>query len=101
MSEDDETTIYQLHRMLVDHGVEISLSTILRCRTTLGWNFRGSGYCQLICEEDKVKRLEWAQHHKDDNFNNVIWTNECTVQLENHRRVCCRKIGHAPKPKPL
>ena len=37
MQRDDETTAYQLHQMLVDNGITISLRTILRCRTALGW----------------------------------------------------------------
>ena len=100
MTRDDETTATQLHRMLLDNEVDISLSTILRCRTSLGWTFRGSAYCQLIRENNKVKRLEWAQRNKDDNFDDVIWTDECSIQLENHRRFCCRKEGQPPKPKP-
>ena len=59
MSEDDETAAYLLHRMLVDYWLDTSLSTILRCRTTLGWTFTGSAYCQLIRDDNKVKRLEW------------------------------------------
>lgn len=100
MREDDETTATQLHRMLQENAIDISLSTILRCRTSLGWTFRGSTYCQLIRDANKVKRLAFAQAHRDDTFSDVIWTDECTVQLENHRRFCCRKIGEAPKPKP-
>ena len=100
MQKDDETTAYQLHHLLVENEIEISLKTVLRCRTTLGWTFRGSAYCQLIREANKVKRLQWSEQHKDDNFDDVIWTDEATVQLETHRRFCCRKIGQAPKPKP-
>ena len=100
MQKDDETTAYQLHHLLVENRIQISFKTILRCRTTLGWTFRGSAYCQLIREGNKVKRLHWSEQHKDDDFNDVIWTDEATIQLETHRRFCCRKIGHAPKPKP-
>ena len=100
MQRDDETTAYQLHQMLVESEISISLRTILRCRTSLGWTFRGSAYCQLIREANKVKRLEWSERYKDDNFDDVIWTDESTIQLENHRRFCCRKQGQAPKPKP-
>ena len=100
MQKDDETTAYQLHHLLVENRIEISLKTVLRCCTTLGWTFRGSAYCQLIREANKVKRLQWSEQHKDDNFDDVIWTDEATVQLETHRRFCCRKIGQAPKPKP-
>ena len=48
MREDDETTTYQLHSLLVMHGFTISRRTVLRCRKSLGWTFRGSAYCQLI-----------------------------------------------------
>jgi len=30
----------------------------------------------------------------------VIWSDECSVQLETHRRFCCCKKGEAPKSKP-
>ena len=41
MEKDDETTAYQLHKMLTDNGYSLSISTILRCRLELGWTFRG------------------------------------------------------------
>ena len=100
MREDDETTAEQLHRSLISRGIRISKKTILRCRTDLGWTFRGSAYCQLIRESNKAKRLQWAQDHMQDNFDDVIWTDECSVQLETHKRFCCRKQGEAPRPKP-
>ena len=100
MRLDDETTAYQLHSILTSKGIPISLRTILRCRTSLGWTFRGSSYCQLIRTENKAKRLEWAQQHRSDTFDEVVWTDECTVQLETHRRFCCRKRGEPPRNKP-
>lgn len=100
MREDDETTAYQLHALLLSRGYQISKKTILRCRTALGWTFRGSAYCQLIREGNKIKRLDWAREHLQDNFDNVVWTDECSVQLETHKRFCCRKQGEPPRPKP-
>lgn len=100
MREDDETTAYQLHRILTSKGYQISCRTILRCRTALGWTFRGSAYCQLIREPNKEKRLNWARKHLNDNFDNVVWTDECSVQLESHKRFCCRKQGEPPRLKP-
>ena len=35
MNEDDETTATQLHSILLEEGIKISLRTILRCRTSL------------------------------------------------------------------
>lgn len=100
MRQDDETTAYQLHALLVAHGYSLSIWTVLRCRTSLGWTFRGSSYCQLIREANKAKRLAWAQQHIGDDFENVVWTDECTVQLQMHRRYCCRKRKEPPRLKP-
>ncbi len=70
MQKDDETTASQLHRLLIDKGHPLSLRTILRCRTGLGWTFCGSVYCQLIRHANKAKRLEWASKYWEDDFMN-------------------------------
>ena len=75
MTVNDETTASQLHKLLVEKGVTISITTILRCRDQLGWTFRGSAYCQMIRAANKVKRLEWARNNLDeveDGFEDVI-----------------------------
>lgn len=100
MQADDETTASQLHRLLVSRGHKISLPTILRCRKALGWTFRGSAYCQLIRHANKQKRLDWARQNVAMAFEDVVWTDECTVQLQSHRRFCCRKRGQPVKNKP-
>ena len=104
--EDDETTATQLHTLLISYGVSISLSTILRSRTLLGWTFRGSKYCQLIRDQNKKKRFAWAFEQLievlENGFEDVIWTDETTVQLETHRRHAYRKKGEQAvlKPRP-
>ena len=100
MDRDDETSAHQLHVLLLRNGYNISLKTVLRCRRSLGWTFRGSSYCQLIRDVNKKKRLEWALQNKDDDFLDVIYTDESSIQLESHRRFCCRKKGCAPRLKP-
>ena len=50
LEKDDETTAYQLHHMLIENGIQISL----RCRSSLGCTFQGSAYCQLIHEQNNV-----------------------------------------------
>lgn len=100
---DDETTACQLHQLLLRSRHYISLRTILRCRTELGWTFRGSAYCQLIRAVNKEKRLQWARDNlieASNGFNDVIWTDESSIQLETHRRHSYRKLGDAPKCKP-
>ena len=103
MRSDDETTAKQLQQLLTEHGYTISKKNILCCRTVLGWTFRGSSYCQLIRDANKEKRLSWALKYRseaDGGFGDVLWTDESSVQLETHRRFCCRKKGEAPKNKP-
>ena len=48
MRTDDERTAVQLHRLFNDKGYSISLRTVIQCRVSLGWTFRGSSHCQLI-----------------------------------------------------
>ena len=104
MQDDDETTAVQLQKLLEDRGFPLSLKTILSSRRKLGWTFRGSAHCQLIRDVNKVKRLEWAKANEENartnNFKRVVWTDECSVQLETLRRFSFRKEGCQPKPKP-
>jgi len=99
-SEDDETTATQLQAKLASHEIYVSLATILRSRKQLQWVYRGSAYCQLIRHENKEKRLNWARTFLHDSFNNVVWSDKTTVQLETHRCFCYRKEGEKPRPKP-
>jgi len=66
----------------------------------MGWVYRGSAYCQLIRNENKQKWLEWAQRNLYENFDDVIWSDEASIQLDSHKRYCCRKEGERPRPKP-
>lgn len=103
MRKDDETTAVQLHALLASKGHTLSLTYILRCRKSLGWTFRGSAYCQMLREQNKAKRLEWATQYLTEGqtgFLDVFFTDETSVQLESHRRFCCRKRGERPKNKP-
>ncbi len=54
----------------------------------------------MIRDANKQKRLDWALANTDRNFADVIWTDETSVQLESHRRFCCRKNGQKPRNKP-
>ena len=101
MQQDDETTGQELVSFLQrEENVSVSVQTARRGRKQLGWTSRGTAYCQLIRQGNRVKRLEWAQENLDANFENVIWTDETTVQLESHRRFCCKKKGQKPRYKP-
>ena len=72
MQRDDETTAIQLQKLLVSRGYKISIRTVLHCRSSLGWTFRGSAYCQLIRDVNKQKRLAWALAHQNDTFDDYF-----------------------------
>ena len=103
MLKDDETLAYQLHKILLEKGINVSQRSILRCRKRLGWTFRGSAYCQVIRQKNKEKRLQWAQEYlneSEDGFGNVIWSDESSIQCETHKHYCYRKKNCPPKGKP-
>ena len=95
-----QTTATELDRLLQANGIKLSRSTILRYRRQLGWIYRGAAYCQLIREPNKLKRLSWCMENQCTDFHNVIWSDETSIQLENHRRLSHRKRGEKPRPKP-
>ena len=104
MREDDETTAVQVHTLLTSCGISISLPTILRSHAELGWTFRGSKYCLLIRHVNHEKRFQFVYNnyleHLNNGLENVIWSDETTVQLESHRRHSYRKRGEQPTLKP-
>ena len=98
MADNDQLTSRQLYRMLEEAYpcIDISISTLKRARRELGWVGKRTRYCALISENNKEKRVTWCQQQlrtSDLDFENVVWTDECTVQLESHRRWTFHRIG--------
>ena len=104
MADNDELTARQLRHMLTSQWPELSVSvrTVRRARWKLGWVATRPKYCQLVRELNQVKRLEWCQKQLAENevFDNVIFTDECSVQLDRHGRLCFRKRNQPRKMKP-
>ena len=83
--------------------LQVSISTIKRARKyDLGWIRTRPKYCQLIRVANMQARLEWCQERIEakDDFSDVIWSDECSVQLDHHGRLCFRRIKHPRKLKP-
>ena len=70
-----------------------NVRTITRVRNDLSWSFTNARYCQAICEANKTKRLDWCSDRikEKEMFDNVIFTDESTIQLQYHRRISFRK----------
>lgn len=88
--------------MYSELGVHLSTATIKRARKKLGWRKCGPRYCQIAREANRVARLAFAQQCLDNNedFDNVIFTDESTIWLERHGKVYFRKEGTPGKLKP-
>ena len=96
LRNDDEMTARRLKTKLSENFPtfpDVSLATIKRNRKESGWVCTRPHYCQLIRDENKRKRKEWCQQQldNDERFYDVIFTDECTVQLDHHGRLCFRK----------
>ena len=109
VAENVDMTSRQLHSALITKFPEfesVSVSTLKRARFLLGWESKRTRYCALISERNEEKRLLFCQHLQDNDdmaFEDVIWTDECSVQLESHRKVTYHRRGEpakmCPKPK--
>ena len=102
MRKNDEATSTQIQKKLTKHGIIVHPSTVRRSRNKLGWTLQRTAYCQLIKDVNKVKRLEYALQimESGDTFHNVVFSNECSVSLQQYRRTCYRKVGEPTKKKP-
>ena len=104
MQENDELTSRIVRNELLDKWPELSVSirTVRRARWSLGWKSTRPKYCQLVREVNKQKRLEWCKDRlrENDQFDKVIFTDECSVQLDRHGHVCFRKENEPRKMKP-
>ena len=105
LANDDELTARSLLNVLQKKWPEfsVSLTTIKRARKDdLGWIKTRPKYCQLIRAGNQQKLLEWCRQMlaEKETFDNVIFTDESSVQLDHHGRLCFRKVGQQRKLKP-
>jgi len=97
MQRDDETTAKELVVTLRANGISLSTTTAQKGRRLLEWTRRGTAYCQLFRAPNCAKRLEWARQNLGKSLEDVIWTDETTVQMESHRRFHCYKRRSKPR----
>ena len=97
MAENDKLTASDVKEVLIKKfgvdKVQYSIRTIGRLRNDLGWTYTTAKYYQAIRDANKIKRLDWCNKRMEEkeDFHDVIFTDESTVQLECHRRKCFRK----------
>ena len=102
MERNDELTAPNLRRKIFEEfKIDFSESKVKRLRKKLGWVQTGTKYCQLIKEANRAKRLAFCLKCEEDGetFDNVIFTDECSVHMEKHARICFRRMWEPPKLK--
>ena len=70
--------------------MEVSTTTIRRVkRNELGWKSENARYCQFVREPNKMKRLVFSLNAmvNKDLFEDVIFTDETSMQIEQHARM--------------
>lgn len=102
MADEDELTAAKVLSLLKERFTTLNfgVSTVKRARMKLGWTAKR--YSALISESNQEKQVEWCKERQatgDVDFDDVIFTDECTVQLESHRRITFYKKGQPIKYK--
>ena len=106
-ANDDELTATNLHVKLLEAfpTLNVSISTVKRACMELGWTAKKMRYGVLVSETNQEKRVEWYKERIETG--DMDFSDECTVQLESHRRItfykkgqpirCKMKAKHPPK----
>ena len=70
-------------------------------RKRLGWVCRGAKYCQIVRDVNKEKRLKFCRDvlAAEDTFDDVVFTDECSIEMDCHARICFRHVDEPPKLK--
>jgi hypothetical protein len=71
--------------ILAQKGACASKSTVRKVIDAAGFTATALRYGQMVRNVNKEKRVRFAEAciANDDNFNGVIFTDECSVQLHN------------------
>ena len=102
MESNDELTSPRLQQLIeTNFGLKFSCSKSKKLRRKLGWLATGSKYCQLVKEVNQPKRLEFAQRclNDNDNCDDVIFTDESSIQMEWHGKITFHRWWEPPRQK--
>ena len=84
LTECNELTLNDIRLKSHAEGFNVSRSCIGRALKRMGWSAHATRYCQLIREQNKVKRIEFCQKllQDCDTLDDVVFTDECMIQLK-------------------
>lgn len=106
MTDDRERSASEVSRLVRGRfGITVSECTIKRARQKMGWKRRTMKYCQQVRVANRPKRLDFALQciTNREQFQDVIFTDETTVKIQNSTGFSFWKDGEEiverPKPK--
>jgi len=85
IDEDREISAVDLQRRLLNElNIAVSESVIKVERRKLGWTFASTQYAQMVRIVNKEKRLVFCNDilSRGDTFDDVVFTDECTVRCQ-------------------
>ena len=101
---DELNSTVLVNEIAAKFNVTVCTSTIRQHRAKLGWTKSTPRYVQLIKRVNTVKRYNFAVacFARRESFNDVIFSDECTIQMDQHHTLCFRKRDsiHPQKMKP-
>lgn len=102
--DDPSLSSRAVHRELLDDGAKFSLSTTKKAIAAAGFTCSKPHYAHLVRDNNKVKRMEFGQQLIDDdeNFADVIFSDESSMQLHQNKSQTYRPEDSLPPqmPKP-
>ena len=105
LDDHDELTASEIHRLIArKFSARIPTSTIQRfLRLKLKWVVVRARTGPMISEKNKLKRLEFAKQciAAEDSFDDVVWTDESSIQLVRHTKSIRVKVGKEKNFKPV
>ena len=100
MIDDQEQTSPSLRKKIVDEtGIDIPIATIKRIRKDIGWVQCHTDLRPLVRLPNQEKRLRFCQHllESKEEFNDVIFTDESSIQLERNSLMSFKKVTRDSK----
>ena len=98
MNDSSSMTAASIQKKLMEvFRLKVSLATVKRARSSLGWVCKKTSYCQLITKVNAKKRYVYAveQLTRRETFMDVIFTDESTVELNANGTLMFYRPGQA------
>lgn len=102
LEEEPHQSNRNLRAKLTEYGLDIRRSSARNAITVAGFTSAKPRYCQHIRPANRQKRLEFCRNllSVNENFNDVIFSDECSVQLHQNKLVTYRAKDAASKLLP-